>query len=165
MELITLVLSWEEPPCSWEFPHLSFSAEHNWCSVGHMGCIWGSQEVHRALILLRVSQQLHSGVFGVLTLLLCSAKGQEKSCLQTAVLCSQCCCPLKDSADRGGLSAEDDSSVKAILCMLLSLAWDASGCSFASSWRQLYFTLQKGLVLLLCVCTSLMAPQAQYLSL
>lgn len=130
-----------------------------------MGCIWGSREIHRALTLLRVSQQFHSGIFVELTLLLCSAKGQEKSYLQTVVLCSQCCGPLKDSADRGGLSAEDDSSVNAILCMLLSLAWDASGCSFASSWRQLYFTLQKGLVLLLCVCTSLMAPKAQYLSL
>lgn len=31
-------------------PWLSFSAEHNWCSVGHMGCIWGSQKVHRALL-------------------------------------------------------------------------------------------------------------------
>lgn len=146
-------------------PGLGFSAEHNWCTVGHMGCIWGSQEVHRALTLLRVSQQLHSWIFGVLTLLLCSAKGQEKSYLQTIVLSSQCCGPLKDSAGHGGVSAEDDSSVKAILCMLLSLAWGASGCSFASSWRQLYFTLQKGLVLLLCVCTSLMAPKAQYLSL
>lgn len=146
-------------------PWLSFSAKQKWCSVGHMGCIWGSQEVHRALTLPRVSQQLCSGIFVVLTLLLCSAKGQEKSYLQTIVLCSQCCGLLKDSADHGGLSAEDDSSVNAILCMLLSLAWDASGCSFPSSWRQLYFTLQKGLVLLLCVCTSLMAPKAQYLSL
>lgn len=60
-------------------PWLSFSAKHNWCSVGHVGCIWGSQEVRRALTLLRVSQQLHSGIFGVLTLVLCSAKGQEKS--------------------------------------------------------------------------------------
>lgn len=128
----------------------------------HLGQSEGTQS---SFTLLKVSQHLHSGIFGVLTLLLHSAKCQEKSCLQTTVLCSQCCDPLKDSADHGGLSAEDDSSVKTILCMLLSLAWDASGCSFASSWRQLYFTLQKGLVLLLCVCTSLMALKAQCLSL
>lgn len=115
-------------------PWLSFSAEHNWCSIGHMGCIWGSQGVHRALTLLWCPS---SFILWSADLLLCSAKGQDKSYLQTIELCSHCCGPLKDSADHGALSAQDDSSVKSLLCMLLSLAWDASGCSFASSWRQL----------------------------
>lgn len=112
----------------------------------------------------------------MLTLLLCSAKGEEKCYLQPTLLPSQCCSPMKGATGHSGLGTEDDGSVTAVaFCMQLfsaehlvtpALACGASACSsFASSWRQLYFTLQKGLVLLLCVCTSLMAPKAQYLSL
>lgn len=59
--LLGAVLAWSR---------LGFSAEHHWCSAGHRGCVWENQEVQRALVLLRVSQQLHPGIFGVLTLLL-----------------------------------------------------------------------------------------------
>lgn len=118
---------------------LGFSPEHKWCSAGYRGCVWGDQEVQRALVLLRMSQPLHPGIFGVLTLLLCSAKGEEKSYLQPTLLPSQCCSPVKGAAGHGGLSEEDDSSVKAIaFCMQLftaehlvkpALACGALGCS------------------------------------
>ena len=86
------------PAAALAWSRLGFSAEHHWCSAGCRGCIWGNREVQRALVLLRVSQQLSPGIFGVLTLLLCSAKGEEKSYLQPTLLPSQCCGPVQGAA-------------------------------------------------------------------
>lgn len=180
VKLTGVVLSQEEPPTlSWEssqvpapallpgavlaWLRLGFSAEHQWCSAGHGDCIWGDQEVQRAVVLPRAA---------VLTLLLCSAKSEELPAAYVAP--SQCCGPVNGTARHSDLRTEDDSSVKAVaFCMQLfaaehlvvpALACGASGCSwFASLQTRLYFAVQKGLVLLLCVCTSLMAPKAQCL--
>lgn len=71
-----------------------------------------------------------------MTLLLCSAEGEEK---QPTLLPSRCCGPVKGAAGHSGLSPEDDSSVTAVaFCMQLfaaehlvmpALACGASGCS------------------------------------
>ena len=115
---------------------LGFSAEHHWYSAGPRGCLWEEQEIQRALVLLRVSQRLCPRIFGVMTLLLCSAEGEEK---QPTLLPSRCCGPVKGAAGHSGLSPEDDSSVTAVaFCMQLfaaehlvmpALACGASGCS------------------------------------
>lgn len=124
------------PGAALAWSRLGFSAGHHWCSAGHRACIWKDQDRQPLYLLLRVCQQLCPRIFGVLTFLFCSAKGEEN---QPTLLPSQCCGPVKGAAGHSGLSAEDDSSVAAIaFCMQLftaehlvmpALACSASGCS------------------------------------
>lgn len=103
MKLTAVVLSQEKPPyrvgrahyclhlrCSWVLHWLGpgwGSALSTTGAVLATGAVQGDQEVQRTLVLLGMPQQLCPEIFAVLTLLLCSAKGEEKS------TCSLHCSP------------------------------------------------------------------------